>query len=464
MLAMLELGSFASRLLMKLGLYDKFRAFSPDFKDVIRGSSVAFSLKVFGIGLNFIFNLYLVRVLGAENTGLYYLALTVMVMGVTVGCLGLENTLLRFIASKSSIRDFSAVKGVYNKSMVIALASSCVVAIILFISSPWLSDTVFSKPDLAQPLRYLSAGIVPMTFVILYGEILKGMGKIKGSLLVNSVLIPAFSLLAFAALGNRYGITGAALSFLAGLILTASMGHALWKIASPHLSNVIGSFSTRAIFNSSIPLLWVSVMNILITWTSTFALGIFGTKADVGVFGVAFRISMLVSVALIAVNSLVTPRFAALYEKKDLRSMETLAQNSAKIMLLLSLPLFVLFLFTPAWVMGIFGAEFRTGALLLVILSFGQMVNVSTGSVGYILIMSGNEDIVRKNAILAAAIAIAFNALLVPMTGAVGAAIAFSISLACKNLIASYLVWKKLKIRIIPFLGKSVPEPELPLE
>lgn len=205
-------------------------------------------------------------------------------------------------------------------------------------------------------------------------------------------------------------------------------------------------------------------MNILITWTSTFALGIFGTKADVGVFGVAFRISMLVSVALIAVNSLVTPRFAALYEKKDLRSMETLAQNSAKIMLLLSLPLFVLFLFAPAWVMGIFGAEFRTGALLLVILSFGQMVNVSTGSVGYILIMSGNEDIVRKNAILAAAIAIAFNALLVPMTGAVGAAIAFSISLACKNLIASYLVWKKLKIRIIPFLGKSVPEPELPLE
>ena len=52
--------------------------------------------------------------------------------------------------------------------------------------------------------------------------------------------------------------------------------------------------------------------------------------------------------------------------------------------------------------MSLFGPEFRAGGPVLTILAAGQYVNVLTGSVGYLLMMTGNERLVRNNMAVAA--------------------------------------------------------------
>ena len=104
------------------------------------------------------------------------------------------------------------------------------------------------------------------------------------------------------------------------------------------------------------------------------------------------------------------------------------------------------------------GPEFLAGSALLVVLALGQFVNVATGSVGYLLMMTGHEKLMRNSVAIAAALNLALNLTLVPVAGAMGAAIATAISLATLNLVATYYVWSHLGIVMIPFLRSRTNE------
>ncbi len=79
-------------------------------------------------------------------------------------------------------------------------------------------------------------------------------------------------------------------------------------------------------------------------------------------------------------------------------------------------------------------------------LAIGQFVNVATGSVGYLLMMSGNEKLMRNNVAFVAVMSVVLNALFVPIYGPFGAVIATAVCLASQNLIAAYMVRSRLGI------------------
>jgi len=101
--------------------------------------------------------------------------------------------------------------------------------------------------------------------------------------------------------------------------------------------------------------------------------------------------------------------------------------------------------------MGLFGPKFEEGALVLTILAIGQFINVATGSVGYLLMMSGHERLMRNNVACMAIVNIFISLLLIPWLGVIGAAISTAISLAAVNLIAVVIAWRRLNIWTLPF-------------
>jgi len=417
--------------------------------EVINGAAVALVLKVLGAGLTFLFNLVLARTLGAEGAGLYFLALTVTTIATVFGRMGLDNTVLRFTAANASVDDWAAVKGVYKKGMKLALIASSLSAVAVFVFAPVLADKVFQKPELVIPMRWISLAVIPMTLVILHAQALKGLKRIRDSFIVFGVGVPAISLIAFLLLGGSYGVIGAVWAYASGAILTAFAGVIFWRKTTPQLWMVSSSFQTKDLLKSSIPLLWVASLNMLVNWTGTFVLGIWGTKEDVGLFSMASQTAMLTSLILSSVNSISAPKFAELYKKKDMLALGVTARNTAKLMTLIASPMLLLFLVAPQWVMGLFGEEFQKGGVFLSILAIGQFVNVATGSVGYLLMMSGNEKMMRNNVAFIAIISIVLNALLVPLYGAIGAVIAAAVCLVLQNLIAAYMVSSFLGINTL---------------
>jgi len=86
-----------------------------------------------------------------------------------------------------------------------------------------------------------------------------------------------------------------------------------------------------------------------------------------------------------------------------------------------------------------------------VIMGFAQFITVSTGVVGLLLTMTGNEKIWRNIILLSAIISVFMHFVLVPKYGIWGATIAQSCAIMIQLLIAVIFVWKKFNILTLPF-------------
>ena len=122
-------------------------------------------------------------------------------------------------------------------------------------------------------------------------------------------------------------------------------------------------------------------------------------------------------------------------------------------MTLTSLPITLFIWFFPGFIMSMFGKDFTEGIWLLRILALGQFVSVISGSVSYLLIMSGHEKDMKNIRIINAILAVVLALILNPIYGAVGSAISTAIAIASTNLMGVGLVKKRLGFSTLSLLG-----------
>ena len=169
-------------------------------------------------------------------------------------------------------------------------------------------------------------------------------------------------------------------------------------------------------------------------WTDIIILGMFKTEGEVGIYNVALKVATLTSITLFAINSIAAPKFAEFYGKKDMKGLREVVLQTTKLIFWTSFPILLVFFFFPSFILGIFGREFEAGAVALMILAFGQFINAISGSVGYILQMSGKHKVFQNIILVATTINIILNAVLIPRYGINGAACASLVSMSFWNL------------------------------
>lgn len=417
-------------------------------QEVVSGAGIAFVLRVTGAGFGFLFNVLLARFLGAEGAGIYYLAFTVTTVATVAGRMGLDNALLRFTAAHSALGEWGAVKGVYRHGMRMALLASGSATVVVFACAPLVARGIFSEPSLITPLRWMALSILPMSLILLHGELLKGLKRVRDAALLQGTAMSVLSCLFLLIAGSSRGVLGAVLAYTLASILVLLVAVLLWRGAMSRVRDVQGRFSGRLLASTSFPLLLVASMDLVMSFTDTIMLGILGRASEVGVYGVALRTAMLTSFILIAVNSVAAPKFAALFRQGDMRNLEAVARNSTRLMVAAALPALLVLILAPSLVLSVFGEGFRAGAAALSILAVGQFINVATGPVGYLLTMSGHERVLRNINVGGAALNVSLNLLLIPQLGMNGAAIATSVSWAMINLTALLLVHRKMNVSI----------------
>ncbi len=427
-------------------------------REVIKGATVTFTLRVAGAGLMFLFNLILARKFDPAGSGLFYLSLTVATIGQVVACFGLGATLVRFIAEYSAKGDWVKVAGVYWLGIKIALGAALTVTLIVLSASEWMALSLFDEPLLVTPLRIMALGILPLTMITLYSELLRGLKKIRDSVLIVSVAVPLMTLIFLVTLGESATITRAVAAYLLSTMMAMTFGVYLWRKATPQIREATGHFDGSQLISTCIPLFWVSVVGIITASTGTIMLGYYSSSDDVGIYNIAMRTASLTSFILVAVNSIAAPKFSQLYSQNDHDALNKLARSSAKMMTILALPVQVTLVLGASLILSMFGPAFTQGATALVILSLAQFVNVATGSVGYLLIMSGHEKIVRNIAAIFAAVNLGLSVVLIPAYGVNGAAVSYAVTVAGANLASVLYVYFKLSIVTLPipdrFLGK----------
>jgi O-antigen/teichoic acid export membrane protein len=94
---------------------------------------------------------------------------------------------------------------------------------------------------------------------------------------------------------------------------------------------------------------------------------------------------------------------------------------------------------------------------VLTVILAGQFINVATGSVGVLLMMTGHERQLKQLTLASSFILIVLCFLLIPHLGGVGAALAVTVSTTVLNLSALYVAQLRLGIRVCPFPAFKKP-------
>tara|TARA_B110000196_G_scaffold88325_1_gene76618 strand:- start:2191 stop:2820 length:630 start_codon:yes stop_codon:yes gene_type:complete len=164
---------------------------------------------------------------------------------------------------------------------------------------------------------------------------------------------------------------------------------------------------------------------------------------DVGIYDVAFKLSMFVNIALTAVSSINAPKFAELYAMKDFERLEKIVHQSTKLIFWTSIPLLVVFFFSSSYLLGIFGVDFKEGLFVFLLLCSARLVSAFTGPAANLLQMTGRQVIFMQVLFAGAVINIVMNYFLIPIYGIEGAAIATMSSIVFWNVTMVYFVKKE---------------------
>lgn len=419
-----------------------------DSRELLVDSSLAFTVRVGSAIAAFIMNVVVARYLGIDSSGFFFLALSVITIVATVVRFGADNVVLRFVGVYSSEDKWAGVRGiVYHISKLILIISIVVTAFILFFARD-ISVMVFKKIELEPPLFWIALSIpcIAVSTIIAMG--LQGLKKVLYSVSIQNVFIPVFLILLILVMKPATAGKMSLLYFEASLV-TLIISIILWFRFVPKGTM---EFDQKLIIASCTPLWVVAILQQAMQWGGQFIAGIYCQPSVLGQLAVAQRTSMLISFIGIAINLVSAPKFASFYSQGRMQELKRYSINTTRIMIFFATPLLAFIYIFPNFILSIFGKGFTGGAWMLRILSTGQYINVITGSVGYLLMMSGHGKEFRNINIISGIISIILNLTLVRFYGGVGAAIAIAVAVAIQNILAVNMVEKKLGFNTLKIL------------
>lgn len=404
---------------------------------LLTGASWAFIFKLLGLLSGYLFALVVARTLGAEAWGTFSLCLSIVTIGAVYTTLGTDSALLRLTGELREQENPAAIKGVFIALMRIVLPMGIAITTLLYLLAPWMSSQLLNKPHLAPYLRIMSLSIVPISLIFLSAQGLRGLSRIGAYAFLNLVARHFFPLLVFLLLIPFYQtIETLMFAYFIGLALVALMSLATFmRLGDFQNTQARFEISYKVIFAISFPLLLASSAQFIKGWIDTIMLGIMVDEAQLGIYSIAFKLSTILSIPLVAINAAIAPRFAAAFGRNDQQALREQLQQSAKMVFMLSLPLTLALVAAPTLWLSVFGTEFKVGTTALLILILGRAISALSGSVGIFLQMTGHQQFFQRVTICVMVTVITLNYLLIPRMGINGAAISTCVGVALQNLI-----------------------------
>jgi len=416
---------------------------------ILKGAGISLAGYLSFLSLNMVFQLLLTRTLGAAKVGIFALALSITDIAVILAIMGLQSGMLRFVALYNGQGDRACTAGAMAAGLRIVVIVSLAAAILLFAGAPLLATHVFGKPPLSPVLRVLALSLPFSATLSLLLSIAQGLKRVEYRAIIEHTVMPVLKIggllvvlvvLGRSTLGVAYVVV---ISFLVGTLI-AAVG--VWRLYPLRGCNQWPVLMTRAMLAFSWPLLFTTVIDRAWLETHTLVLGTQAPSEQVGIYYVGLRVAVLLSLFLTAFSTIFAPIMAELHARHERERLGSLLKTVTRWGFSLCLPVFLLLFLFSEEVMRLFGPEFASGAVILQILALSQLFNVATGSVGWLLTMSGHPRFNLLNALLIFGLSLTLALLLIPRYGVLGAAIGSAASVSLVNLLRLVEVYALLGI------------------
>lgn len=429
-----------------------------DQRTILAGTGQSAIGLIVAIVATFATQVLITRVQGPAVFGIITLATQgALVLGF-FSRVGMDMAAVRRVAIDVGQGQRSRVRALINRASVIsAVASVAVTAIVLVFAAP-LARAFASDRWEGEAIVVFRAAAFAIPFAALVQVHLgatRGLKIMRHTLYVFWMGQPLgwflLILLGWLLLGSaEVGIT--AVAYVASWALAAVAAAWLWHRESRGFgSDPPAAGEVKDLLRYGAPRAPAALFSQLLFWTDLFVLARFADSAETGIYAAAARAAQVILLFIISVSLMFSPFVADLHARGERDKLDRLFKQITRWTLAATLPLFITLILTPGSALHLFGSEFGRGRSALVILLLGQLVNVATGTVGFVLIMAGRTgwDLAVYAGSIAFDILIATFLIAGLDLGMVGAATAGALTMALSN-VARLLLVRRF-IRIQPF-------------
>lgn len=285
------------------------RAISIVSTNTFKQSSLTFTATLINGLLGMAFYIFLARVLGPSDFGLFALSVTVLALVADIGNLGINTGIVNFVSKyleSDKTRSQKYLKlGLYSK-IVISLAF----LILGYLLSPFISEGIFSKPELITPLRLAFVGVGTTWMFSFATSYYQAVQKF-----VSWGIVQIFT--------NFIRLAGVVIFYLlAKLSLNTSL---IFYIVAPLLGFLVSFINiplsfTKEKLDKSLKKdffgynKWVAVSGGMSAFSSradTFILGRLVTPYSIGLYSAANQLVQVVPQLIGAIGTVVAPKYAS---------------------------------------------------------------------------------------------------------------------------------------------------------
>lgn len=409
-------------------------------------------------------NALLTRLLSPDEIGVYFLLFSFVSVLALAAQAGMNQAIVRLVAEAlGSGNRHMVISTIRSAYLLVAATTLLLCAIFVGGGAAWVSSWIFHLTLPNEVIYMAAAWIAACTFRSLIAETFRGLHDIKHASLFEGLLdglVFCFLLGTLYVFYSRSDLQQVILLAIAASCLNIFVASIILR-KKLKTSPVSGTgfehpHKISQIISAAWPLWVTSITLFALSQTDLWIMGMLREQSEVGVYGAAKKLAVLVSMPLLITNSVVPPLIAELNTRDEHKKLEWTLRTTATVAALPAFVALALLIFGAEPILStIYGEYYAAGASILIALSAGQLVNVWSGSCGYTLIMTGHQVAMMKISILCSIISIALAFYLVPGFGGLGAAVSVSVALVIQNLLMLFAVrrylgiWTHFDIRLI---------------
>ncbi len=389
------------------------------------------------------------RALGPSGYGMVNLMIAAVAVLQVVPQGGIDNAVLRFGAQYAVAGEWGGLRGLLRTGVMLSVTCGVVTALGL-----WAWAAFGHRTPMLRALVYATlplAALLPLDSLL--AAAMQAIGHGVASQVPKGVLRPwLFYLGLFASLAwlPRWFAPSHVL-LLQALATLGSVAAAAWLFLRLRpgalATGQAARYDLRTWWGSALSYGMLSGLIVINMQVDLLMVGWLAGTQDVGLYRIATQAAALVGMPLGAADAFIAARIVRLHQQGDRAGLQRLlALSAASTSLLAVLAALAMAIWGRSLIGAIFGQVYAPAYPSMLVLCLAQLLNVAFGSVSLVLGMTGAERVAARVTAVGLALNLALNLVLIPIWGALGAAIATCTAMVVWNLLMLWQVTSRLAV------------------
>lgn len=398
------------------------------------------SLRLLGAIITFISGVYISRLLGAEQSGYYYVSLNIIsILAVAVN-FGYGTKVLKICSNKKTAKEEKETL-VYS-SIVSIFIFSLVSILFIFVDVVFLNSGIIYK-ELIVPIVIMSVAIFFVATTNVLVSYLQANEHLNKMIVYQSILMPLltiiFLIITKCVISENINKDTASIIYLISVLIT--FGFSL-KSALGELN--YSKFRYIKPKSDNLSYLLINVITILFSQGVILIVSQNVNIDEVSKILAAQRISNVVNFIYTSILMVYLSSIINLYNN-DIEKFPVLVKKSSKLIQITTIPIIIFLLITSDVITSIYGSGFIGASDYLKVLLISQVINTICFTSTNVLLVTNNEILLRRIYIVTLIMSCILSCVLPLLYGTKGAIWAVSISSCITNFVSLFAFRFKFK-------------------